>query len=128
MKDLGKKPEACFALIILTALLSANSYAYPRDRSDTNIDPRDLREPSSVARDLPENSFACQVQAKNGLQGLVLVQTDNRKMAFDSASNSIASTLNGRQSATIAVVECIKLPEGRFIDSTFQKFFENTPL
>ena len=105
MKTLGKTLKAGIPLTILAALLSA----------------------SSSARDMPEKSFACQVQAKNGIQGLVMVQTDNRKMAFDLASNSTASTLNGKQSAAIAVVQCIELPAERFTDSTFQKFFETTP-
>ncbi|MFT4824002.1 MAG: hypothetical protein ACI9DH_000786 [Halioglobus sp.] len=106
MKTLGKALKAAVLLTAYTAILCANSQA----------------------RDMPQKSFACQVQAKNGIQGLVLVQVDNRSMAFEVASSSIANTLNGKQSPTIAVVQCIELPKGRFTDSTFQKFFETTPL
>ena len=125
MKTLAKSLNAGIALTILTALLSANSYARG-DRTQTNTN--EQAERGSVARALPEKSYACQVGAKNGLQGLVMVQTDNRQMAFETASNSMARTLNGRQSPTIAVVQCIEHPKGRFADSTFQKFVENTPL
>lgn len=106
MKILGKALKVVVSTTILLAVFSANSYA----------------------RYLPEKSFACQVQAKNGIQGLVLVQVDDRKMAFETASELQALTLNGKRSATIAVVQCIELPKERFTDSTFQKFFESTPL
>ena len=106
MRILVKPLKAAIPLTILTTLLSTSLYA----------------------RDMPQKSFACQVQAKNGIQGLVLVQTEDRKMAFEAASRSMATTLNGRKSATIAVVKCIETHKEQFTDSTFQKFYEATPL
>ena len=125
MKTLGKALKAIALLTICTTLLSANSQARD-DAPKRNYTA--LTSGKSLARDLPEKNYACQVQAKNGIQGLVLVQTDNQKMAFDTASRSTALTMNGKQSETIAVVQCIELPKARFTDSTFQKFFEESPL
>jgi len=97
MKILGKALKVVVSTTILLAVFSANSYA----------------------RYLPEKSFACQVQAKNGIQGLVLVQVDARKMAFETASELQALTFNGIRSATISVVLWIEVPIVRFTDCTF---------
>lgn len=125
MKTLGKTLKAIALLTACTTLLSANSQA--RDNTPKG-NYTALTSGESLARDLSEKNYACQVQAKNGIQGLVLVQTDNQKMAFDTASRSTALTMNGKQSKTIAVVQCIERPKARFTDSTFQKFFEESPL
>ena len=77
---------------------------------------------------MPSEEYACQVQAEGGRQGLVLVQTDNKKMAFEVSLRSTARTLDGSLSRVLAVVECIHLPAERFRDATFQKFFESAPL
>lgn len=124
MKTLGKALKAAVLLAACTALLSANSQA--REAPVKNYD--ELLRGEGQVPDMPENSYACQVQAKNGIQGLVLVQADNKKMAFDTASRSTALTMNGTRSETIAAVECIDVPKGRFTDSTFQRFFEEAPL
>ena len=74
---------------------------------------------------LPDNSYACQVETKNSGPGLVAVQAHSSKAARKLALQFDALTRNGTRARPTALVECIKAPEGRFSDSTFQYFYEN---
>ena len=75
-----------------------------------------------------DESYACQVQAKGGRQGLVLLQTRNKEEALQKALNFQALTIDGTRHASIALVECILRPNGKFRDSGFQRFYEGVPL
>ena len=105
MKTVMHKLRAATGFFLLAGLMSSGSQAI-----------------------MPSEEYACQVQAEGGRQGLVLVQTDTRKMAFDTALHSTAKTIDGTRRRVVAVVECIHRPEERFRDTTFQKFFESVPL
>jgi hypothetical protein len=80
------------------------------------------------AADGHDETYACQVQATGGRQGLVLLQTHNREEALTKALNLPALTIDGSTHASTAIVECVLRPNGKFSDGGFQRFYANVPL
>ena len=80
------------------------------------------------AADGQDETYACQVQATGGRQGLVLLQTHNRDEALAKALNLPALTIDGSTHASTAIVECVLRPNGKFRDGGFQRFYESVPL
>ena len=77
---------------------------------------------------LPEGDFACQVVTRGGNSGLVLVQTNSKKEAVDTAQQSIARIADGSWGQVATVVECIDRSSQRFKDAEFQTIYEQTPM
>ena len=73
--------------------------------------------------EMPEISFACQVQ--HPLQGmkLKLVQANSKREAINVAH------LDGEtRNKIFEVIECVAIGEEQFKDKTFRKEFDNTPI
>lgn len=81
----------------------------------------------AAATELPKNSYACQVQTKAGVAGLVLVQADSLAEAQQVSGAATAYKIAGGESPAISVIECIEAGEGRFRDGQFQSFYKNFP-
>ena len=77
---------------------------------------------------LPDGEFACQVLTENGQSGLVLVQTGSETDAVRAAGAAIALEMDGGDSKTVSVVECIRTPREKFKDALFNSFQEDFPL
>ncbi len=77
---------------------------------------------------LPDNEYACQVQTRVGVQGLVLVQADTKEKAVKVAGGASALTANGTHSKATAVVECIRRPGETFQDAEFKRFYQTAAL
>jgi len=82
----------------------------------------------SAAIDVGEETFACEVQTKAGVAGLVFIQADSvqEAKAFD-LNSAKARAINGQKSEALSIVQCIDSREGRFSDSTFQAFYKSLP-
>ena len=80
------------------------------------------------AADGQDESYACQVQATGGRQGLVLMQTRNKEEALQKVLSFRALTIDGSRHNSTAIVECVLRSEGKFRDAGFQRFYESVPL
>lgn len=81
----------------------------------------------AASAQLPQGTYACEVQTKDGIAGLVMVQADTLAKAQTAATKARASKIAGGESQATSVIECIVVGEGSFRDSHFQQFYENFP-
>lgn len=81
----------------------------------------------TAAAQLPQNTYACEVQTKDGVAGLVLVQADTVEEAKTASGAATAHKVGGGKSPAVSVVECIDARQGSFRDSYFQNFYEKFP-
>lgn len=83
---------------------------------------------AGVAKELPDNVYACQVMTRDGIYGLVMVQADSLEKARGAASRAEAWKMGGGRGPTMSVVECVPHPGGEFRDASFQAFTEDLVL
>ncbi len=81
----------------------------------------------TASAQLPQVTYACEVQTKDGVAGLVMVQSDARATAQAAAKKANAYKIGGGESPAVSIVECIVAGKGSFSDSYFQQFYENFP-
>ena len=76
----------------------------------------------STNAEMPDTSFACQIQhASQGIR-LELVQANSKNEAID-----VANLDKDAKNRVIDVIECIVIGEEKFRDKTFEKRFNSTP-
>ena len=75
----------------------------------------------------PPTEFACQVIARSGAAGLVVIRADSLEQARQAVIGASAYTTDAVRSPATRVVQCIRRGEERFTDYQFQQFYEAVP-